>query len=113
MLTQEFALWFELGSSTWYAKIDSLFLRIGFKQCEYDHSLYVSHSNGDTMIIFVYVDDLIIIGNNNSFIFRLKKKLIDSFDMTDIGTLHYFLGLQVLPLSDDFFISQSKYVMDL
>jgi hypothetical protein len=33
--------------------------------------------------------------------------------MTDLSTVHYFLGLQVLPLCDGFFISQSKYVMDL
>jgi hypothetical protein len=43
----------------------------------------------------------------------LKKQLVDTFDMTDLGLLHYFLGLQVLPLSDGLFLSQSKYVMDL
>jgi hypothetical protein len=65
------------------------------------------------LIFFVYVDDLLITRNNNDLILRLKKQLVDSFDMTDLGTLHYFLGLQVLPLCDGFFISQSKYVMDL
>jgi hypothetical protein len=44
---------------------------------------------------------------------RLKKQLIDSFDITDLSTLHYFLGLQVLLPCDGFFISYSKYVMDL
>jgi hypothetical protein len=97
----------------WYAKIDSFFLRLGFKWCESDHNLYVLHTNGDTLIVVVYVDDLLITGNNNDLILRLKKQLVDSFDMTDLGTLHYFLGLQVLPLCDGFFISQSKYVMDL
>jgi hypothetical protein len=63
--------------------------------------------------IFLYVDDLLIIINNNSLIPRLKKQLVDSFEMIDLGTLHYFLGLQVLPLCDGFFISQYKYVMDL
>jgi hypothetical protein len=65
------------------------------------------------LIVVVYVDDLLITGNNNDLILRLKKQLVDSFDMTDLGTLHYFLGLQVLPLCDGFFISQSKYVMDI
>jgi hypothetical protein len=69
--------------------------------------------NGNTLIVVVYVDDLVITGNNIDLILRLKKQLVDSFDMTDLGTLHYFLGLQVLPLCDGFFISQSKYVMDL
>jgi hypothetical protein len=43
----------------------------------------------------------------------LKKHLAESFDMIDLGTLHYVLGLQVLPLCDGSFIYQSKYVMDI
>jgi hypothetical protein len=65
------------------------------------------------LIVDIYVDELIINGNHNSLIFLLKKQLVDSFDITDLHTLHYFLGLQVLPVCDGFFISQSKYVMDL
>jgi hypothetical protein len=65
------------------------------------------------LIVVVYVDDLLITGNNNDLIHRLKKQCVDSFDMTYLGTLHYFLGFQVLPLCDGFFISQTKYVMDL
>jgi hypothetical protein len=59
------------------------------------------------------VDDLLITINNIDLILRLKKQLADFFDMTDLSTLHYFLGLQLLPLCDGFFISQSKFVMDL
>jgi hypothetical protein len=43
----------------------------------------------------------------------LKKQLADYFDKTYLGTLHSFLGLQVLPLCDGFFVSQSKHVMDI
>jgi hypothetical protein len=97
----------------WYANINIFFLRLSFKWCESDHRLYMLHTNGDTLIVDVYVDDLLIIGNNNDLILILKKQLVDYFDMIDLGTLHYFLGLQVLSLCDGFFISQSKYVMDL
>jgi hypothetical protein len=97
----------------WYAKIDRLFIRIGFKCCEYDHSLYVLNTNGDTLIVVVYVYDLFITGNIIALILRMKNQLVDSFDMTDLSTLHCFLGLQVLPLCDDLFISQSKCVMDI
>jgi hypothetical protein len=97
----------------WYAKINNFFLQLGFKCCESDHKLYVLHTDGDILIVIVYVDDLFITSNNNDLILRLKKQLADSFDMKDLGTLHYFLGLQVLPLCDSFFISQSKYMMDL
>jgi len=86
----------------WYAKIDNFFLRLGFKYCEYDHNLYVLHTNGDTLIIVVYVYDLRITNNNSNLILRLKKQLVDSSDMKNIGTLHYFLGLEVFPLCDFF-----------
>jgi hypothetical protein len=75
--------------------------------------LYVLHTNGHTLIFVVYVDDLFITNNNTALILRLKKQLVESFDMTDLSTLHYFLGLQVLLLCDVFFISQFKYAMDL
>jgi hypothetical protein len=56
-----------------YAKIDNFFLRLGFKQRESDHILYVLHSNGDTLIVVVYVDDLLITGNNNDLIFTIEE----------------------------------------
>jgi hypothetical protein len=60
--------------------------------CEIDHNLFVLHSKGNTLIVFVYFNDLIITGNTNPLIFRLKKQLFDSFDMTNLGTLHLFFG---------------------
>jgi hypothetical protein len=65
------------------------------------------------LFVDVYVDDLFINRNNNDLILRQKNRLFDSFDVTDLGTLHYFLGLQVLLLCDAFFISHSNNVMDL
>jgi hypothetical protein len=65
------------------------------------------------LIIVVYVDDLVITGNNTDHILILKKKLVGSFDMKDLGIMNYFLGLHVLPLSNDFSIFQSKYVNNI
>ena len=62
-------------SWAWHTKIDNFFLWIGFKRCEYDRNLYVLHTNGDTLIIDVYVHELLIIGNNIGLILRSKKQL--------------------------------------
>jgi hypothetical protein len=67
--------------------------------------VYVLHTNEGTLIVSIHLYDLLITDNNNDLILRLKKQLVDSFDMEDLGTLHYFLGLKVLPLSDGFLIS--------
>jgi hypothetical protein len=59
------------------------------------------------------VTDSNLVCRLNKSLYCLKKQLGNSSNMIDLDTLHYFLGLQVLPLSDGFFISQSKYVMDM
>ena len=82
----------------WYEKIDQLFFNLGFKHCEYNHNIYVLHVEGNTLILVVYVDDPVLIGNNSDLIFRLKCWLSHTFEMIDLGILHFFLGLQVLPL---------------
>lgn len=64
------------------------------------------------LIVDVYVDDLVLT-QNKDIIFRVKSQLADTFKMTNLGILHFFLGLQVLPFSDGLSISWSKYVLDL
>ena len=71
------------------------------------------HTEGNTLIVVVYVDDLVINGNYFDITFRLKCQLANIFEMANLGFLHFSLGLQVLPLPEIFFISQSKLVMDL
>jgi hypothetical protein len=82
----------------WYENIDQFFVNLGFKHCESNHSIYVLHVKGDTLIVAVYVVDLVLIKKNPSLIFRLKSRLADTFEMTILGMLHFFLGIQVLPL---------------
>lgn len=84
---------------------------LGLKCCESDHSLYVLLVNGNTLIFVVYVDDLFIIENNIDFILGLKRQLDTTFEIASLGILHYFLSLQVFPLSDGIFISYSNYCL--
>jgi hypothetical protein len=59
------------------------------------------------------VDDLIITRSNLNLILGLKKQFIDTFDMTNLGLVHFFLGIKILQMDDGIFISQPKYVMNL
>ena len=61
----------------------------------------------------LYVDDLVINGNNFDLILGMKKQLADTFEMTNLGLLHFFLGIQILQMNDGIFISQPKYDLDL
>ena len=77
----------------WYAKMDENLWKVGFQQSESDDTLYV-HQQGKNMVILVmYVDDLIITGNNDDHIAQVKKEIHESFKMTDLGLLHYYLGV--------------------
>ena len=88
-------------------------MSLGFKCCESDHSLSMLHVNGDTLIVVIYVDDIVITSNNLDLILGLKRQLVATFEMTNLGLLHYFLGHQIFPLSNGIFISQSMYALDL
>ena len=96
-----------------YAKIDSLIINLGFKLCESNHILYAFCVHGDTLIVSMYVDDLFIIGNNLDLIIWLKRQLVDSIEIIDLGIPHFFLFLQVFPFPNGIFISWCKYSLDL
>ena len=57
----------------WYEKVDRFFVNLGFKCCESHHSIDVLHVEDNTLIVDVYVDDLVLTCNNFDLIFRLKR----------------------------------------
>ena len=61
----------------------------------------------------MYVDDLISIGNHDYHIAQVKKELHSGFKMTDLGLLHYYLGVEVFQRPHHIFISQSKYAAEV
>ena len=89
----------------WYDKNERFFVNIGFKKSKFDHSIYVLHVEGNTLIVVVYVDEFILTRKKHDLIFRLKHWFFDAFEMTNLGPLHFFLGVQVLQLLDGLFIS--------
>lgn len=62
------------------------------------------------IILLIYVNDILIIGNNSSHMFELLGKL---FSSKDLGPLHFFLGLEAVYSSNGLFLTQTKYTMDL
>lgn len=65
------------------------------------------------MYVLVYVDDVVFIGNSATLLSKLFTKLSARFSLKDMGQLHYFLGVDVVPTSNGLFLSQTKYIMDL
>ena len=69
--------------------------------------------NSDLLLICLYVDDIIYMGSSHSLIQEFKKGMMTTFEMTDLGLLHYFLGLESKQGEDGVFISQRKFAEDL
>ena len=63
--------------------------------------------------MLLYVDDIIITGNNSSLLHSFTRKLNSEFATKDLGSLNYFLGLEATPTTDGVFISQLKYARDI
>eukprot|EP00253_Pinus_taeda_P020111 PITA_20111 len=96
----------------WYTQIDSYFTGLGFSKSEADPNLYQIVVEGKLLIIVLYVDDLILTGNE-LLILSCKEDLAREFEMKDLGLLHYFLGLEIWQCSDGLFVSQGKYAQEI
>ena len=89
----------------WYIKIDKYLSDQGFKRTSLDSNLYIKTTDSDIILLVIYVDDLIITGSSTSLIQGIKQNLCQSFDMTDLGLMHYCLGVEVWQQSSGIFIS--------
>jgi len=97
----------------WYSRTDGYFLKNGFVKCPYEHVIYVKiKENGDTLIVCLYMDDLIFIGTNPKMFRDFKQTMIKEFDMTDIG-ISYYLGIEIKKGDDEIFVNQEKFAMEV
>ena len=97
----------------WNSRIDKYFQEKGFTKCPYEHALYVKEKDGDILIVCLYVDDLIFTGSNPSLFEEFKRVMIKEFEMTDIGLMAYYLGIEVKQKEEGIFISQESYAKEI
>eukprot|EP00253_Pinus_taeda_P027695 PITA_27695 len=94
----------------WYNRIDTYFLKKGFNRSENEHTLYINSNGNDIIIVCLYVDDLIYTSSSDLLVEEFREAMMTEFEMTDLGLLHYFLGIEVTQMNDGIFISQEKYI---
>ena len=81
------------ASRQWNAKLSATISTLGFKQSQADHSLFVHSSGSNFTALLIYVNDMIITGNDVACVVNLKQVLDQKFGIKDLGSLKYFLGL--------------------
>ena len=86
---------FKQAPRSWYDKMDAFLLSHNFQTCKSDPNVYLQQYDDNILIIVFYVDDLLIIGSTLASISFIKTALHDAFEMSDLGLLKQFLGLEI------------------
>ena len=97
----------------WFDKFHSTICSVGLQQSSNDHSLFTHRSSHGSIIILLYVNDMVITGSDKMGILEFKQFLHNSFHMKDLSTLTYVLGLEVSYSPHGLFLTQCKYIEDL
>ena len=95
----------------WYNRIDSYLINNGFSRSSNEPTLYVKTEQGKILMACLYVDDMIYTGNLMLEDSRTVMK--KEFEMTNLGLMKYFLGLEVTQTHKGIFIYQHKYATDI
>ncbi|GJU98609.1 putative ribonuclease H-like domain-containing protein [Tanacetum coccineum] len=96
----------------WYETLSTYLLDNGFQRGKIDKTLFIRRDKGDILLVQVYVDDIIFGSTKKSLCTEFEKMMHKKFQMSSIGELTFFLGLQVKQ-EDGIFISQDKYVTEI
>jgi hypothetical protein len=97
----------------WNSKLDAVLHELGFTKCKTEHGLYTRVKNKVRLIVGVYVDDLVIMGECDKEVNQFKGEMKQVFQMSDLGPLSYYLGIEVKQGTHGIQVSQSSYAMKL
>ncbi|GJZ88797.1 retrovirus-related pol polyprotein from transposon TNT 1-94 [Tanacetum coccineum] len=103
----------EQALRAWFKRLSKALFDLGFNVSKMDPSLFI-YSRRDTLLyILVYVDDIIVTGNNKGTIDNIICQLGSAFALKDLGPLNYFLGIEIVSHVSDILLSQKKYILEL
>ena len=95
----------------WFEHFGKVIKHYGYTQSQADQTMFYKHSNeGKVAILIVYIDDIVLTGDDCNELEKLKGKLAEEFETKDLGALKYFLGMEFARSKED---NQRKYILDL
>ncbi|GKA45527.1 putative ribonuclease H-like domain-containing protein [Tanacetum coccineum] len=97
----------------WYETLSTCLLDNGFQRGKIDKTLFIRRDKCDILLVQVYVDDIIFGSTKKSLCTEFEKMMHKKFQMSSMGELTFFLGLQVMQKEDGIFINQDKYVTEI
>ena len=97
----------------WYERLSKFFMEKEFSRGSVNPTLFLKKHKHDMLVAQIYIDDIIFGATNQSLCEHFAKEMQSEFEMSMMGELTFFLGLQVKQCKDGIFINQSKYVKDM
>ena len=97
----------------WYARLRDFLLGKGFVMGSVDKTLFLLRHGNDVLIVQIYVDDIIFGGSSHVLVSKFAEDMSREFEMSMMGELQFFLGLQIKQLKDGTFVHQGKYTKDI
>jgi hypothetical protein len=97
----------------WYARLKTFLLEHGDVMESVDKTLFTFKNDTDFLLVQIYVDDIIFGDSSHTLVSRFQEMLENKLQMSMMGELTFFLGIQVKQTKEDIFIHQAKYMKDL
>ena len=97
----------------WYERLSTFLVARGYNRGNVDPTLFTRRSGKDILVAQVYVDDIIFGSTNYVYCSEFSELMKGEFEMSLMGELTFFLGLQVRQLKEGLHVSQTKYTLDL
>nr|GFA80745.1 retrovirus-related Pol polyprotein from transposon TNT 1-94 [Tanacetum cinerariifolium] len=97
----------------WYDVLSQFLIESGFQKGSIDTTLFIKKKGKHIMLIQIYIDDIIFGSTNPKYRTKFSNLMVKRFEMSMMGEMKFFLGLQVNQFSNGIFINQSKYILDI
>nr|GFA26416.1 retrovirus-related Pol polyprotein from transposon TNT 1-94 [Tanacetum cinerariifolium] len=97
----------------WYDVLSQFLMNNVFQKGSIDTTLFIKKKGNNIMLIQIYVDDIIFSSTNPKYCTKFLDLMVKRFEMSMMGEMKFFLGLQVNQFSNEIFINQSKYILDI
>lgn len=97
----------------WFGRFTKSMKAFGYSSSNFDHTLFLKKRQEKITALIIYVDDMVVTGNDKDEISSLQQHLAFEFEMKQLGNLKYFLGIEVARSKHGIFLCQRKYILDL
>ena len=97
----------------WYARLKTFLLKNGFEMGSVDKTLFLLKHGNNFLLVQIYVDDIIFVGSSHALVAKFAETMSREFEMSMMGELNFFLGLQIKQAKEGTFVHQSKYTKDV